>query len=491
MVAEDPLDDPQPVAGLLADLETDVVGERADGDLRLGAALENLGLLVVPVGLGAEQQPGADGHRVDQRHADHRRDEPEHQHTAVRAAHADQQLLGDTDSAAVEFGEFGDGVENAGEVRDVDVGERVLTGGREVVGDSLGEPHRPLVRPDEVVADDRRGLVGQPVAQLFPVDPRIALVDRPFGFPGHRAETVPQVVVDVGGEVGDPVGQRLLPLGGLPAHGLGVGLGLPECSDGAAGGLRITQGGELAAQREGEMFTDDAQVGGDGGAGRLPGGRHHALAQVAVQLEESGLRIEFLVAEAQRVRTEHRRHREQRDVEARGLQMRPVGVDDGPPVRIQVGFRDQARDRRAQSGHLLEERHLRCGELLAGIGHHEHCVGRRDHAQCCCGIRVPVAADAGGVHEDQAVGQQRAGCLDLEAKYLAASGERGVGGDAGDGVHRHRDAVVCRRAVDDQMSRRLRACEMTVGTAVVSSSPTEHTSRLSRALTKELLPCLS
>ncbi len=306
MIAEDSLDDPQPVAGFLADLEADVVGERAHRDLRLGAAFEDLRLLVIPVRLGAQEQSGAHGHRVDERHADHRRDESEHQHTAVRTAHADQQLLGETDSAAVEFGELGHGIEHTGQIGDVDVGQRVLAGRREVVGHPLGEPHRSLMCPDEVVTDDGGGLVGQPLAQLFPVDPRIALVDGPLGFPGHRAETVPQVVVDVGGEVGDPVGQRLLPLSGLTPHCLRVGLGLPERADGAAGGLRIAQGGEFAAQGEREMFADDAQIGGDGGPGRLSCGGHHALAQVPVQIEEPGLGVEFLVAEPQRVGAQHR-----------------------------------------------------------------------------------------------------------------------------------------------------------------------------------------
>ena len=182
----------------------------------------------------------------------------------------------------------------------------------------------------------------------------------------------------------------------------------------------------------------------------------HPLPEESVHLHEPGLDIERVVAETQCVRTQHGRHRQQLDVESLALEVCPIGVDDLTPVGIQVGFGDQAGDGRAQRHHLAKERDLGLGELLACVGHHKNRVCRGDQPESACGMRVPVPTDAGGVDQHQAVGQQRAGDVDLEPGDVASLGQRVVGGHGGELVHRQRGAHgVTARLRENQFGGRL------------------------------------
>ena len=76
---------------------------------------------------------------------------------------------------------------------------------------------------------------------------------------------------------------------------------------------------------------------------------------------------------------------------------------------------------------LPDERHLRLGELLAGVADHQHRVGVGQQAERRRQVRLPVTADAGGVDERQPVLEQRAGRGDLDPQHLAAAGLRARG----------------------------------------------------------------
>ena len=109
----------------------------------------------------------------------------------------------------------------------------------EGAGHLLRQRLRPLIGPHEVVADGGGDRVLQLGADLGPVLRGVAPVDDLFGVLGDRAEPRPQVVVDVGGEVGDAVVEHLLPQRGL----LQAPPGPPACAaPGRRSGVRWRRG---------------------------------------------------------------------------------------------------------------------------------------------------------------------------------------------------------------------------------------------------------
>ena len=88
---------------------------------------------------------------------------------------------------------------------------------RHLLGQRLGA----LIGPDEVVADGGGDRVLQLGADLGPVMGRVAVVDDLLGVLGDGAEPAAQIVVDIGGQVGDSVVEHLLPQRGLLQRVLG------------------------------------------------------------------------------------------------------------------------------------------------------------------------------------------------------------------------------------------------------------------------------
>src|SRR5690606_34727430 len=72
-------------------------------------------------------------------------------------------------------------------------------------------------------------------------------------------------------------------------------------------------------------------------------------------------------------------------------------------------------DVRAERGGLLEEGQLVGGELLGGVGHHQQGVGFGQHGQRGGGQGGGGGADSRGVHQGQAVLQDRPGQSDFAA----------------------------------------------------------------------------
>ena len=76
-----------------------------------------------------------------------------------------------------------------------------------------------------------------------------------------------------------------------------------------------------------------------------------------------------------------------------------VGRHDLTPVRVQVGLGGDNRCHRADFERLPDERELRFGELLAGVGDHQHGIGLWQQAQRRRQVWLAVASDTGGVDE--------------------------------------------------------------------------------------------
>lgn len=83
--------------------------------------------------------------------------------------------------------------------------ERDVTGLRKVLRHNFCQPLCAIMRPHEVVTDRGGDLLFEPLPHDVPVLTGIAFVDRLLGLAGHPAQPVPEVVIDVGGEVCDAV----------------------------------------------------------------------------------------------------------------------------------------------------------------------------------------------------------------------------------------------------------------------------------------------
>ena len=101
--------------------------------------------------------------------------------------------------------------------RALDLGhlDRVEAGLHERARHLCGQRLGALVGPHEVVADGGGDRVLQLGADLGPVLRRIAGVDDLLGVLGDGPEPAAQVVVDIGGQVGDAVVEHLLPQRGV------------------------------------------------------------------------------------------------------------------------------------------------------------------------------------------------------------------------------------------------------------------------------------
>ena len=124
----------------------------------------------------------------------------------------------------------------------------------EGAGDFLGQRLGALIGPDEVVADGGGHGVLEFGADLGPVLRRIAVVDDLLGVLGDRPEACPQVVVDVGGQVGDAVVEHLLPQRGLLQRVLGLLLAPFQVRGQPSRRVGVVDRGQLGFRDSVEMF---------------------------------------------------------------------------------------------------------------------------------------------------------------------------------------------------------------------------------------------
>ena len=302
--------------------------------------------------------------------------------------------------------------------------DRVQTGLDERPAHFLGEHLGALIGPDEVVADGRGDRVLQFRADLRPVIGRVTVVDDLFGVLRDRAEASAQIMVDIGCQVGDSVVEHLLPQRRLLQRILGFLLAPLQLVLQPVPRLGIVERGQLGLHPQRQMLCGRTNLGEHLVADPVVLTGQHLLAEELDDGREIGLLVEFLVVVLQRVAAQQRRGRDHRQRQTRPLQMRLVGRHDLAPVRIEVGLRRDDGRHRADLLGLPDEPHLGFGELLAGVADHQHGVGIGQQAERGRQVRLPVAADAGGVDERQALLEQRTAGGDLDPQHLAATGFR-------------------------------------------------------------------
>jgi hypothetical protein len=400
MVARGALHEAEAVLELLADLERHLVDVTSDDELRLLLPPGQTRVHVLAVGAAPHQDAGEKRQRVDERHADEPGDQPHHEHAAVGTADADVDLLARAELARIEAGDLLDRVEDAPGVAHVDRGERRLAAA-EHVRDFLGQPHRAFVRPDERLGDGRGDALVEPFGYLVPDGAGIALVDRLLRLAHHTPEPVSHVVLHVGDEIGDAVGERDLPAGGAPAELVGARLGRLELGDHARGVLGVLQGVQLGAHRQRQLVDHREQiVNGAAFVDRL-GAAEHLAAQMRHEGGEAGIVVEAAVLGLGGEQPQIARDGEDRHV-AGIQQVAAVDLLHLAPFRVEVGLGEHGGHVRRDAHGMTQELHLGLGVLLRRVGHHQHGVRRREGGERGQRVGGFQTADAGRIDQLQA-----------------------------------------------------------------------------------------
>ena len=170
-----------------------------------------------------------------------------------------------------------------------------------------------------------------------------------LGVFGDGAEPGPQVVVDVGGEIGDPVIEHLLPQCGLLERVGGLLLAPLKLIGQPAGLIGIVERGQFGIDGQTEMLCRRGDFGEHMVADPvvLPG--EHLLGQertIAGKLDSS---LSSLSLVGDGVAAQQRGHRDHRQIQSGAAQVCGVGVDDLAPERVQVGLGGDDRRRPGRS----------------------------------------------------------------------------------------------------------------------------------------------
>jgi hypothetical protein len=375
LVAQQALRAAQGVLALLADQHAHLLGvavERAPG---LGLVLLVTPRLLLPQGPApeaeAEQQHDRGGHRDAQQAAGH----AEHDHAAVRAP-GRRQHGRRADAPVGELAAEGDALELGHRSGDGegDGAGRVLL---ELLADPVGQLGGPLGQV--VVRGHRRRhhLAAQPHLELAPRLGGVAAGDDLLARPHHHLEPGAQVVVDVGHQVLDAVGQHLLPRRPAALQRLGRGRRLAQPLDEGVGLLGPGHDLGLGLPAAAQLAGHEADLGGHPlGPGRAALG-HHRRAQELDQRRVARLGVHGVVDGGRRPHPQERRHRHHRDVQPGAGQVVAVELDDAPPLGVEVGLGDHAHDLGAPGAGRLQEADLGARQLLGGVGHEDEGLGQR------------------------------------------------------------------------------------------------------------------
>ena len=334
----------------------------------------------------------------------------------------------------------------------------------------------------------------EPVGELVPDLGRVGVVEQLLGLARDRAQPVAQVVVDVGREVADPVVQRDLPARRALLELVGAGLRPGQLGHQRLELLRVLLHGQLGPHPGGELLGDGQHVLAGRAAVQLVGGAQHPAQQEVDQRPEAGLVHQLGVLRLRGVQPQRGRDGERVGADPGGVEVAAVQLHDPPPVRVEIGLGDDARDVRAQLHRRAEELQLRARVLLRGVGDQQHGVraGQRRHRGRP--VRRAEPADARGVDEHEPAFEELARQPDLGVGELRlVAGVARLADVLGELVHRHLGALgrPAGRLADERHLRRSSECRTTVGTAVATSSSTGQTGALTSAFTSWLLPCLN
>ena len=176
--------------------------------------------------------------------------------------------------------------------------DRVQAGLDEGAGHLPGQRLGPLIGPHEVVADGGGHRVLHLGADLGPVLGRIARVDDTLGVLGDGPEPGPQIVVHIGGQVGDAVVEHLLPQRGVLQRVLGLLLAPFQILGEPSGVLGIVDRRQFRAHRQGEMFCGRSDFADNLIAYPVVLAGQHLLGEEPHDRREVRLLVEFLVVAA-------------------------------------------------------------------------------------------------------------------------------------------------------------------------------------------------
>ncbi len=344
----------------------------------------------------------------------------------------------------------------------------------------------------------------EPVDELVPDGPGIALVDRVLRLALDRAHAVAQVVLHVGDEVGDTVVQRRSATARRSGAARRPGPSWPQ----AAPPSRACFSGSAArsARSRSQPHVLGRWTAGRGGGAPLQqlgagprcrcGGRRRARGSPDSALSSA--------SEARPAAS--RRCEETGNSGMSGsicVEVRPVELRDLPPLRVQVGLGQHAGD-------VRRDAHARGG----GTGSRARCTPARRRRRSSIGVRrrqrgerrqrvgrVRPPTPGESMRERPLCRSFRGRSTSAPVDLAVAIGRRTLRHVVGELARRrprsrsHLAAgsiVPAARSLREHERRRVaRRSARSVGTAVAMSSSTGHTGALTSALISWLLPCLN
>ena len=313
-----------------------------------------------------------------------------------------------------------------------------------------------------------------------------------------RAQPVAQVVLDVGLQVGDAVVERDLPARRALLELVGAGLGLGAArrpARRAARGSSWTGELGLHARRRAARPPTARPGWWSAGPGRRTGPRPCAAGSRPARWKpDSSISVGVLRPAPRAAAASRTPGRSRRRMPAL-REVAAVELHDPPPVRVEVGLGEHARDVGAQLHRRVQELQLGAGVLLGGVGDQQHRVGAGQRRHRGRAVRRAEPADARGVDEHQPAGQQLARQPDLGVGRAApcCPGCRPRrrtrrAGSAGTAVRSAASPSARPRAPASTVV--VSACLTTVGTAVAMSSSTGHTGRVDQRVDQLALALL-
>ena len=236
----------------------------------------------------------------------------------------------------------------------------------------------------------------------------VALVDDGLDLTVHGSDPLVEVVLDVSHQALHAVVQELLPAGSAVHQPPGAFGLAPQLVDHLLGCLRLGQHLLLGDDLQSQLLLGEADISGDRRHGLVRGRLDDVDAQPVEQRREARLLVQL--RQPQGPQPQERRHGHQRDVDPRGGEVLPVQLDDPPPLRVQVGLRDDADGGGTALERLAQELHLGSRQFLARVRHEDHptCLAertQRDHAVGRVQTSDPWRVDQSQPGAQEAVGQ--------------------------------------------------------------------------------------
>ncbi len=276
---------------------------------------------------------------------------------------------------------------------------------RDVAGELLGAGDQG----EQVVHRGAGGLARGPGLEVPPVVLRIPGVEQRLAAAEHRPQPLAQVVVDVGGEVLDAVGEHGLPRRRTAGQVLAPPrlLRQPVGQRSALVGIldRRPLGADLLPELGDHEARRPARVVWTAAASAPARTPRRSMSSSS---GKPGLVVERRAVPRTRAHPQERRDRHDRQRQSGAREVAVVEVDDPSPLAVQVGLRHHADDPGTPLHGADQEIQFGGGELLRGVGDEQRGARQRQRAEREVAVRGVQPADAGSVDEGQATAEQAA-----------------------------------------------------------------------------------